>query len=465
MEENKNINEFDNLFKEAFNKAEVTPPADAWSAIQSQVGSAGAGAAGTGGGFISGLTSIKGILIAAAVATGIITTVVIATNDNDKTATETKKEVVANNNETTTQPTITDNGNTGNDDIELNIDNTADAEMPAPTNNTPKVNGSNGTDKATTPNTGNSGGDIPSTGNDISGNAGNDNEELGTNPNEARDREWHAPSNLKPLPTPRVSIVLEKSGVVCMGSFVKLSLQSDNPWPKLNNNYFWDYGDGTTGLNGAVTSHLYEKAGKYTVKVILVDKVVDERVVVVSGARAGFEAMDMGEGKFKFNNTSEGATTYKWYFGDESENDGTMDPEHQYYSENATNYKVTLIAINADGCADTFENRLVNRYTIHKEAPTAPNVFTPANGTVSGSNGINDNFTVAIDGEDLYDLVIYNADKQVVFKSNNKEKTWDGTDLSGNLCAQGIYYYILRYSYQGDEEVRQKSGTVAIIRK
>lgn len=461
MEENKNINEFDNLFKDAFNNAEVTPPADAWSAIQSQIGSAGAGATGAGGSsFMGGLTSIKGILIAAAVTTGIITTVVLTSNKDDKATTDTNKEVVAENNNTNNNPTSKTEDKTALSK-ESGADKVVDAETPASTNNTPNINGGNNAGGNITPNaTNNTGDNVPSNTGNITPTV-QDPQSTSVEVPEGQARLYQ--STIKEVTVNKVQIRVLTEGQICSGSFVKFSTDKNSSIAA----YSWDFGDGSDPVLGVNVSHYYSKPGKYTVKLtasgVWAKGVTDERVVVVGGTAASFVALDMGEGKFKFDNTSNGATTYKWFFGDDSENESDISPEHQYYSENPTNYKVTLIATSSDGCADTFENRLVNRYVINKEEPTAPNVFTPVTNNAY-SNGVNDNFTVAIEGEDFYDLIIYNAEKQVVFKSNDKNKTWNGTDLSGNPCNQGTYYYILRYSYQGDDEVRQKSGTVAIIR-
>ena len=51
-----------------------------------------------------------------------------------------------------------------------------------------------------------------------------------------------------------------------------------------------------------------------------------------------------------FSNTSSGATTYNWNFGDASNSSATA-PVHAYATNG--NYTITLIATNASGCSDT----------------------------------------------------------------------------------------------------------------
>lgn len=94
-----------------------------------------------------------------------------------------------------------------------------------------------------------------------------------------------------------------------------------------------------------------------------------------------------------------------------------------------------------------------------EEKPTIPNVFTPNN------DGKNDQYEIKIENESLYDLKIYDKDENLVFESNSKEKTWDGTKFnSGENCDPGTYIGVFRYQYNGSEKSHQTRLVINLIR-
>lgn len=66
-----------------------------------------------------------------------------------------------------------------------------------------------------------------------------------------------------------------------------------------------------------------------------------------------------------------------------------------------------------------------------------PNVFTP------NGDGVNDFYFINSKGMEELDLTIVNRWGEVVFKSNDIDGKWDGTS-NGNLCSDGVYFYILK---------------------
>jgi len=68
--------------------------------------------------------------------------------------------------------------------------------------------------------------------------------------------------------------------------------------------------------------------------------------------------------------------------------------------------------------------------------PTLPNIFTP------NSDGINDVWTVNC--TETSSLTIINRWGNKVKEMNNKVLNWDGHTTSGELCGDGIYYYIIQ---------------------
>jgi gliding motility-associated-like protein len=139
-----------------------------------------------------------------------------------------------------------------------------------------------------------------------------------------------------------------------------------------------------------------------------------------------------------FINTSQGATSYYWDFGDPLATGGTntsilTNPSH-YYSVVGP-YAVNLVATSIKGCKDTA--KVIVEIT-PDFALYIPNTFTP------DGNGLNDIFQplgVGID-EENYRLDIYDRWGENIFTSNAFRKGWDGTVKGGSKIAeQGVYTY------------------------
>jgi len=162
-----------------------------------------------------------------------------------------------------------------------------------------------------------------------------------------------------------------------------------------------------------------------------------------------------------FVNTSQGATSYYWDFGDPEALSGTnsstiMNPSHGY--SYVGEYKVNLIAISNHGCR-SIASQLVE--ITPDFALYIPNTFTP------DGNGLNDVFQpmgVGIDEED-YRLDIYDRWGESIFTSNNFRKGWDGTVKGGSKTApQGVYTYkMMVKDILGNKH--PKIGHVTVIRQ
>jgi gliding motility-associated-like protein len=86
-----------------------------------------------------------------------------------------------------------------------------------------------------------------------------------------------------------------------------------------------------------------------------------------------------------------------------------------------------------------------------------PNAFTP------NGDGINDVFKPAIYGTAVnYTMTIFNRWGQMIFKTRDPGKGWDGT-LSGELQPEGTYIWDCQFQLLGNKP-DHKSGTVVLIR-
>ena len=144
------------------------------------------------------------------------------------------------------------------------------------------------------------------------------------------------------------------------------------------------------------------------------------------------------ESNISFINTSQGANSYNWDFGDPNAQNGlnnsvAVNPSYLY--SNAGTYTVHLIATSDRGCKDTAD---IVIEVIPDFALYIPNTFTP------DGNGLNDIFQplgVGID-EDSFRMDIFDRWGENIFSSSNFRKGWDGT-VKGNskLAPQGVYTY------------------------
>ncbi|MBL7914833.1 MAG: PKD domain-containing protein [Bacteroidia bacterium] len=145
--------------------------------------------------------------------------------------------------------------------------------------------------------------------------------------------------------------------------------------------YAWDFGNGqsSTSQNPSIT---FTNPGTYPVQLIVTNTggcsdTIVKNVTVYGVAIASATVNDtVGCTPFNavFTNSSTGATSYTWDFGDGSGSTG-VNPSHTYTT--AGIYTVTLIATNANNCADT----LVFPNSIHiNQSPIANFSRTPSSG-------------------------------------------------------------------------------------
>ncbi len=119
----------------------------------------------------------------------------------------------------------------------------------------------------------------------------------------------------------------------------------------------WYFGDGTK-CNTAICGKIYTAPGTYQVKMVTdfgsCSDSVTKRIIVVSKPTANFTASNTtactGPLTVSFTNTSVGAISYLWKFGD-SLTSTSANPVHIFTGSGS--YTVTLIIKNAGGCIDS----------------------------------------------------------------------------------------------------------------
>ncbi|MBC7412753.1 MAG: PKD domain-containing protein [Bacteroidia bacterium] len=143
--------------------------------------------------------------------------------------------------------------------------------------------------------------------------------------------------------------------------------------------------------------------------------------------------------EIEFTNTSVGANSYAWNFGDGT-NSIKINPLHTFIDSGK--YNIMLIATTIHNCKDTAYGSSI---TINAVAVLfIPNAFTP------NADGVNDYFNIKAYGITEYTLDIFNRWGELIATIKDDNGTWkggwDGTDQRNNTaCKQDVYVWQLYY--------------------
>lgn len=231
---------------------------------------------------------------------------------------------------------------------------------------------------------------------------------------------------------------------------------SANTIPTSGVNYSWA-GPSGGSISGANTSNPdVDASGIYSLTVTdllngctstaTVDVVQDNVIAAFTANPTGGHAPLT----VNFNNTSTGASTYNWTFGD-GNNSININPNN-IYNGNGT-YTVTLIA-STPSCADTAYAIII------VEDPLSlyiPNVFSPNN------DGVNDVFCIKSTGIKEISLLIFNRWGQKLYEFSGDRAAWDGKESNGNNAPDGTYFFMVKAKGFDEKEI-EKQGTLNLFR-
>ena len=234
--------------------------------------------------------------------------------------------------------------------------------------------------------------------------------------------------------------------------------------------YKWEFGDGSTSdLRSPV--HIFEKAGKYTVKMTAIgEKRTDYMTGVVNVLPSPEAAFSVAERQLyvpnaeaHFYNETEGAVQHYWEFGDGGSSN-KANPVYTYVEDGI--YDVTYIVSDINLCSDTLvmEDYIKVGKDSYLVFPTAftPNVEFSNGGVYSQGERRLDVFYPIGRNVDTYKLEIYSSWGNKVFESNDQNIGWDGYYL-GKCAAQGAYFYKAEGRFK-DGTAFQYSGNLMLIR-
>lgn len=214
--------------------------------------------------------------------------------------------------------------------------------------------------------------------------------------------------------------------------------------------WHWDFGDG--GVSDAPSpEYTFYDHGHFDVRLVAIGDggrdTLTQQVKALENPTANFELVsahvNIPEEPLQVINTSELADFYFWEFGD-GQSSYDFEPEH-YYSEPGI-YDITLVATrNSEPlCHDTLT--LENSLRVDKGCkiifPNAfqPDVSGPSDGHYDMSNPSTKIFHPVHTGVDEYVLEIYNRWGELIFRTEDINRGWDGYH-KGSLAKMDVYVW------------------------
>lgn len=225
------------------------------------------------------------------------------------------------------------------------------------------------------------------------------------------------------------------SETICAGETVVLSAEGSIP----GGTYLWSPSgetDNTISVTPGTTSN-YDVS--YTVGACVGNATATVTVNTIPAA--SFAASPMtGDAPLDvtFTNTSTGATSYFWDFGN-----GfflpmpTNDAVGAIYFDEGI-YEASLVAYNGL-CSDTFSLQ-IEVIAFGDPSIHIPNVYTPNN------DGVNDNYTITTENIGSLEGIILNRWGNVIVTFDNDGPIWDGK-INGQDAAEGVYF--IKYTAYG----------------
>ncbi|MFT5824084.1 MAG: gliding motility-associated-like protein [Crocinitomix sp.] len=231
----------------------------------------------------------------------------------------------------------------------------------------------------------------------------------------------------------------------------------------------WNLGAGAIIDECGPIAYTYEDAGLYDVSLTTTDangcsseQTIFDYIYVEPNPIANFTASDYtfnnlsATSEIDFVNSSIGASTYFWDFGDGGTSTN-QDPSHFFETTEGSNYEITLIAYSDFGCSDT-----VNQF-IKVEVELIyyiPNTFTPDGNDLN--NYFQPVFTTGFDPYD-YALFIYDRWGELLFVSYNAGVGWDGT-YGDQLAQNGTYVWVIEFKSNISDKKHKETGHVNLLR-
>jgi gliding motility-associated-like protein len=273
------------------------------------------------------------------------------------------------------------------------------------------------------------------------------------------------------LPIPQVDF--EAEGNFCVGQSLLLSDASDDRYEQ----YRWYIGEDSIFATEEDISYTFDSAGSYTIDyrprytpIPPYEKNCFDsmsKTFEINEHTISFDfVQDSICPEFTFTTDASKSASILWDFGHPQSGDSNSSQEaivlHNFAPETGI-FNVCLYSEGLNGCKDTLctEVESVWEFTLF-----IPNIIIP------DGDGLNDVLDIQVDGEDHYELFVYNRYGERVFYQNSDAQigsglNWDGTvDKTGRPLPAGTYFYVFRFKEAcvPDAPMEEYSGQITLIR-
>ncbi len=229
----------------------------------------------------------------------------------------------------------------------------------------------------------------------------------------------------------------------------------------------WEISNGET-LTGCFNHQVYLKdAGTYGVRLDAETEkgcpfYVDEPSLItvfpnpIAAFRFSNSEMDLLNSSTRMINDSRLGDRYTWSFGFNDKISFEEEPRVNFPNEEPGVYPVKLLVETENGCLDSTERQARVEFTMDYYMPTA---FTP------NGDGVNDDVKPSFSTYNLsfYEYAIFNRWGQMLFYTNDPQEAWDGV-YQGEVCDDGTYAYMVRYSSIYDAYRKRDLGHVNLLK-
>lgn len=273
--------------------------------------------------------------------------------------------------------------------------------------------------------------------------------------------------NVTVVPNPTIAFTTDiTSG--CAPVTVTFTNNSNN-----SSNCLWQLSDGSNVAGCGSITHTFTQAGCYDVTLTGVstngcnNSLTQNAIVCLNNPpNASFTANPMVineyDSEVQFTNTTTGATSYVWDFGDDTNTSSVQHPLHTYENPEPGSFTVTLIAnTSTPGCSDTASRIIrVEDVLIYY----VPNTFTPDGDTYNQT--FQPVFTAGFDPFD-YTFTIFNRWGEMIFESHDAQYGWNGfygTKENTEISQAGIYSWKIEFKTTATDERKVVHGHVNLMR-
>lgn len=297
--------------------------------------------------------------------------------------------------------------------------------------------------------------------------------------------------NLIIEPYPQFNFMADPE-IQCEPAIINFMASVNKPFGSPNLRYTWDFGNGNTIFESTmaspqnirydtakrswydVTLRVDNKWGINASQTCAVTKDSVGYIKVLPQPKAGFSS-DPGYSttvafpRFKFRNetfirwTYPGSITYTWDFGTDDDED-TSTSEHPIYAYPADTaiYRVHLSAVYQYTYKD-IQYECIDTISQAREIDPDVTVFVPTAFSPERTGPrVNNTFRPIVNGEKTFQIEVYNRWGQLLWKTDDKYASWDGTFM-GEDVQQDVYTWVIKVTAY-DGEAYSYEGTVTLMR-